>query len=214
MHIDSQGYSSIWPDAAGRTPENLLRKHNWITTIPLSGDMIVEYSIHTIDAVLWTVGKRPVKACGHARRCRPDPKGDSRDLYMVMYEFDDGLVWTHRCQALHNIHDNHIRAEISGETAHAVIGFTGRAFLRGGKQQFGGGQVFSLYNQGPMRNIAAFYQSIISGDCSNPTVQRAVDDALTGILGREAAARGAQLTMDELIRENKALEFDTRGLKA
>lgn len=58
-----------------------------------------------------------------------------------------------------------------------------------------------------------FYASITEGRFENPTVQRAVDGTLTAILGREAAARRRYLTMDELIKENNALEYDLTGLK-
>jgi predicted dehydrogenase len=212
MHIDSHGFSDVWPDPADRRTENLLRNGNWLTAIPLSGDFIVEYSVHTIDAVLCAVGKRPVKATGRTRRCRPNAKGDGRDLYLVTYEFEDGLVWTHRCQALHNGQDAIIRAEVYGDVAYAQINYWGRSFLRGGPQQFGGGPVEGLYNRGAERNIAAFYQQILAGQCDNPTVPQAADDALTAVLGREAAARGTELTMQELIAENQALEVDLTGL--
>lgn len=214
MHVDSMGFASGWGDPADRRAENLLRGGHWLTTIPLSGDFIVEYSIHSIDAVLWAVGKRPVKATGRTRRCRVDAHGDGREVYLVTYEFDDGLIWTHRCQALKNIQDSHILCEVSGDAAYAQINYNGKAFLRGGHQQFGGGPVVSLYDQGAKRNIATFYQNVTTGDCTNPTVQQAVDDALTAILGREAAARGKELTMAELIAENQALAFDLTGLQA
>lgn len=214
MHVDSLGFSGAWPDPADRTSENLLRGGHWLTAIPLSGDFIVEYSVHTIDAVLWAVGKRPVSASGRTRRCRPDAHGDGRDIYLVTYEFDDGLLWTHRCQALQNIQDFIIRCEISGDRAYAQINYWGKSFLRGGPQQFGGGPVTSLYDQGAIRNIATFYQDIRAGHCANPTPPKAADDALTAILGREAAARRKDLTMDELIAENRVLVFDLAGLKA
>jgi len=57
------------------------------------------------------------------------------------------------------------------------------------------------------------YQNILANDFTNPTVQQAVDDALTAVLGREAAARGKELTMEEIIAENQELAFDTTGLK-
>jgi len=212
MHVDSHGFSDVWPDPADRRTENLLHGGQWLTAIALGGDFIVEYSVHTIDAVLWAVGKRPVKATGRTRRCRPNAKGDGRDLYLVTYEFDDGLVWTHRCQALHNGQDAIIRAEVYGDAAYAQINYWGRSFLRGGPQQFGGGPVEGLYNQGAERNIAAFYQQILAGQCDNPTVPQAADDALTAVLGREAAARGTELTMQELLTENRALELDLTGL--
>ena len=38
--------------------------------------------------------------------------------------------------------------------------------------------------------------------------------ARLAILAREAAMRQTRLTMEELLKENKKLEFDTSGLKA
>lgn len=213
MHVDSHGFSGVWPDPADRSVENLLRRTNWITSIPLAGDFIVEYSVHAIDAVLWAVGKPPLRATGHTRRCRANAHGDGRDLYLVTYEFEDGLVWTHRCQALNNNADNIIRCELFGDVANAQLDYYGKSFLRGGPQQFGG-TVENLYDAGAKRNVATFYQNIVGGNCDNPTVQQAVDDALTGILGREAAARNQSLTMAELIAENKELELDLKGLQA
>lgn len=214
MHIDSMGFSSVWEDPADTSPENLIRAGNWMTTIPLSGDFIVEYSIHTINTVLWAVGKRPIKATGKTRRCRPNAHGDGREVYAIIYEFEDGLVWTHRCQALKNVQDSLIRCEIYGDTAYAQINYWGKSYLRGGKMQFGGGPIDSLYDQGAVRNVATFYQNVISNDFTNPTVKQAVDDALTAVLGREAAARGGELTMEKIIAENLAIKFDTKSLKA
>jgi len=211
-HVESMGYASGWSDPADRNHENLLHSGNWLTTTALSGDFIVEYSIHSIDAVLWAVGKRPVKAIGRTRRCRPNPQGDGNDIYNVTYEFEDGLVWTHRCQALHNTQDDIILCEVYGDEAYALINYYGKSFLRGGHKQYGGGAIASLYDEGAIRNIATFYQNVVSGNCENSTVKKAVDDALTGILGREASCRRIELTMDDLIKENRTLEFDLTGL--
>ena len=71
----------------------------------------------------------------------------------------------------------------------------------------------SLYDQGAIRNIATFYQNIVKGRFDNTTVPQAVDDVLTAALGREASARRRELTMEELIKENKDLECDLSGLK-
>ena len=83
----------------------------------------------------------------------------------------------------------------------------------GGPQEYSG-QVENLYDDGIVRNIATFYENVTNGRSENPTVRRAVDSALTCILGREAASRRIRLTMDDLIKENKPLEVDLTGLKA
>ena len=41
-----------------------------------------------------------------------------------------------------------------------------------------------------------------------------MDGALTAILSREATMRRAQLTMEELIQENRRLEVNLKELKA
>jgi len=42
----------------------------------------------------------------------------------------------------------------------------------------------------------------------------AVDGVLTTILSREATMRRVQLVMEEVLRENRRLELDLKGLKA
>lgn len=89
------------------------------------------------------------------------------------------------------------------------------AYLYGpGQLRYKGGAVENLYAQGAVRNIATFHQNVSGGVFTNDTVRRSVDGCLACILGREAAARGAELTMDQLLKENHKLEPDLTGLKA
>ncbi len=89
------------------------------------------------------------------------------------------------------------------------------AYLHGaGQLRFKGGAVENLYKNGAARNIATFHQHITGGVFTNDTVRRSVDGCLACILGREAAARGTELTMEQLLKENRKLEPDLRGLKA
>jgi hypothetical protein len=135
-------------------------------------------------------------------------------VYLVTYEFADGLLWTHRCQSLQNQLEWALKADVYGAGASALISYRGKSYLRGGPKHYGGGEVVSLYDQGAIRNIATFYDNIVHGRFENSTAQQAGDDTLTAVLGREASARRRCLTMDELLKENKRLEFDLTGLKA
>ena len=67
MHIESSGISPPWAEPQVASAEDRLRSGRWLTTIALSGDVIVENNIHTINAVLWLVGRRPVNAIGRSR---------------------------------------------------------------------------------------------------------------------------------------------------
>jgi myo-inositol 2-dehydrogenase / D-chiro-inositol 1-dehydrogenase len=213
MHIESSGISPPWSEPQVASTEDRLRSGCWLSTIALSGDVIVENNIHTINAVLWLVGRRPVNAIGRARIGRKNPRDDFRDLYHLTYEFDDGLVWTHTGQSLNNQEDWALGFRAYGETATAVVNYRGKSYLHGGAKHYGARNVESLYDQGAIRNIATFYDNIMHRRFDNPTVQNAVDDVLTAVLGRESAIRAACVTMEELLKENRETPFDLSGLK-
>ncbi len=215
-HIASFGMGwHAWPDPPlEKTIESRLRQQIWLSDTALSGDTIVSYDIHIIDGLMWLLGRRPTAACGRARTMRPQPHGDRTDIATVLYEFDDGLIWTHVTQALDNEFDvTTLSASVFGDAATARLQYSGKIFIRGGKQSYAG-QIGSIYNEGAERNIAAFHRNICEGHFENASVQRAVDGHLTAILGREAAARRKFITLDELIKENKQLTVDLSGLKA
>ena len=217
-HIVSFGICGAWADPAkGPTIEGRLRGEIWLSDIALGGDNIVSYDIHIIDGVTWVMGgKRPVAATGRSRVCRPNPNGDRTDAGGVVFEYDDGVIWTHITQALNNNSDlATLTASLYGQAATAHIGYGGKVFVKGGdEKKYYVGTIGSIYDQGAIRNIADFYRNITEGHFENPIAQRAVDGTLTAILGREAAARGTRLTMEALIKENKKLEVDLKGLKA
>ena len=217
-HILSYGdFGQTWPDPAKTaTIASRLNEHVWMSDVALGGDTIVNYDIHILDALMVVLGKRPVSATGASRICRPDPHGDRMDACGVVFEMDDGLMWTHVTQALANHADlGDLRASIFGVTASAQIGyFAGKVYVHGGPKQFVGQVSNTIYPDGAKKNVADFYTNITEGRFENSTVQRAVDGTLTAILGREASVRRTNLKMAELIRENKKLEVDLSGLTA
>ena len=185
----------------------------WVNTIALGCDLIGNYDIHAIDAALWAIGQKPVAASGFSRICRANPHGDSRDVCSIVFKYANGVVHNHFGQALKNNTNGRLSCHVYGQTANALIEYWGKSYVRGGKGHCAG-EVKNLYLAGAKRNIAAFYSNIIEGAFSNDTLQRSVDGVLATILGRESAARGSLLTMDELIKENKRLEVDLSGLKS
>lgn len=95
-----------------------------------------------------------------------------------------------------------------------IIGYGGRALIRGGDLHYAGGTVDNLYQAGASRNIADFHQNIVEADSSQPTVPLAIDSCLATILAREACLGRGRMTMDELLKANLRLEVDLGGLKA
>jgi predicted dehydrogenase len=213
-YMTTFGYTRRYDDPPfADTIENRLQRLIWVNDVVLGGDFVVNYDIHAIDAALWVAGARPLSAMGASRICREDPHGDARDVCQVVFEFADGLLLNHSGQGLNNNVEGSLTCRIYGPTAYAQIEYWGKAFLRGGPKHYGGGTVQNLYKAGVERNIASFHDAVTKNDFSNPTVRRSVDGCLTCILGREAAARHTKLTMDELLKENKKLEVNLKGLK-
>ena len=195
------------------TIESRLQHLIWVNDVALSCDYLGNFDIHAIDAALWILGQRPVVASGASYTRRPNPHGDARDVVALVFEYADGLIHHHAGQALNNKSPLELSAAIYGTEAHAVVNYWGKSYIRGGGQHYGGGTIDDLYAAGAQRNIARFYDEATSGNLTNDTCQRAVDGVLTCVLGYEAAARRERLTMDTVIRENKRLEVDLRGLK-
>jgi len=196
----------------GKTIESRLRKGLWNSDICLGGDRIVNYDIHTIEAAVWAIRRRALAAVGYQQIRRPNPQSDFHDLGFVTYECPEGLLWNHQTLCIPD-HGPTLVCNVHGSLASAQMCHFGKSFLRGGPKHYGGGHTGDQYIAGAARNIATFYRSITEGRFDNPTVQRSVDATLTAILGREAAARGGRLTMDELIRQNQKLPVDLTGLK-
>ncbi len=160
----------------------------------LSGDLIVENNIHSIDVLNWFLGGRPVSAIGSggstARR-----RGDMRDHNFVAFEYANG-----------------VQGQLSGMTL-APTGY------RDVMEQFFGpsGMVETSENhwrhfRGPQnetvekspRNItidsvSAFVQRISEGKPENVGV-RGAESTLTAILGRMAMDQRREVTWDEMMK--------------
>lgn len=217
-YVRTTGISTFWPDPPlTKTIESRLRKDVWVNDTALGGGLLVNYDIHAIHAALWVLGRRPTSAMGRSRPVRPNPHGDIHDVAAVIYGYDDGLYIDHLGHATWNndfTQADSLCCRIYGPASMAQLPYTdAKAFIKGGAKHYVG-NVENNYEGGAVRNIAAFHDKIIKGQFNNDdTVKLAIDSVLTCILGREAAARGENMTMDQLIRENKKLTVNLAGLK-
>ena len=211
--VSTIGICSGFPDPPfGKTIENRLQRLIWVNDIALGCDFNGNFDIHAIDAALWALGRRPVAAVGASQITRPNSHGDAHDVCSVIYEYADGLVHNHFGQALPNQLPSTLTCTIHGQKGFGTLEYWRKAEFRSDDDAYRA-NVDNLYEAGAARNIEAFYRNITDGYFANDTVPRAVDSALTCILGREAAARGTRLTMDQILTENKKLEVDLAGLK-
>jgi len=191
------------------TPEQQLR--SWYYVLPLSGDFIVEQSIHSLDVATWILNADPLKARavgGHKVR----PKNSIYDHFAVTYWFPEDLILSFTCiQSIPMIKDE-IRARVYGSDGFIDVDYFGTVHLRG-KETGVRENVDDLYTSGTVVNIREFHEAILKGDYSNKTVAPSVRSNLTAVLGREAAYRNTELTLDALIKEGKQLKPNLTGLQ-
>ena len=215
--VKSFYYGGLFGDPPlAETIESRLRSLVWVNDVAIGGSYHVNACIHPIQAMMWVLNKRPVAAVGISRVARANPHGDSHDMYGITYEFDDGLIWNHtgrHARGQTGPNDPLATCEFLGE-AYMIIGYGGRALIRGGKGHYGGGSIDNLYAAGAIRNIATFHKNIMEANFTNETVRMAIDSCLATILAREACLRKGRMTMDELLKANDRLEVDLDGLKA
>jgi predicted dehydrogenase len=211
--------SSFYSDEAFPDPpktetiESRLHSLIWVNDNEIGGGMLVNAGIHAVDLALWIAKGKPKSAMGCARTGKPEPHGDTCDVYSISYQFEDGLVLNHRGEHINNTHGFMCNCFTFGQYGYMEAHYEGKAWVRGNKGGYKGGEVQNLYVDGIARNLDTFHKSIVDGLYDNPTVESSVDSTLTTILGREAGARNTLLTMDEVIKENKRLEPNLKGLK-
>lgn len=192
-----------------KNPEVRLRA--WGIDRILSGDVITEQNIHALDVATWLVDAEPIKAFGTGGRSRPF-LGDCWDHFSLLFYFPEDLVVAFTSKQVGFGFDD-IMVRAHGVNGTAETNYGGKCWLHSRDDIFNG-TTDNIYQVGVERNIASFHEDILKGDCTNPTVSPSVRSNLTTILGRTAAYKRAEVTLEELLKANEKWHFDPKGLKA
>lgn len=189
-------------------PQRRLRA--WVTDQVLSGDVIVEQNIHSLDVMAWLMGGPPREAYGFASRKR-DFVGDCRDRFSLIFSYDNDVNISFSSKQVGWGFDD-ISCRVFGMDGYVDTHYFGDVVIKS-REDFQKVKQAGLYGSGAQRNITTFHDSIRKKDFSNLTVKPSVISNLTCVLGRDAASQSGPLSWNEMMRRNKVLEFDTRGLK-
>lgn len=197
--------------ARAGTAEGRLRA--WGLSRALSGDIITEQNIHTLDVASWVMGTPPVEAFGTGGRKYRDV-GDCFDTFSVVYRYpgEVGVTFSSRQFKGHGTRPEGIRTRFFGTEGVFEAEYGGQVLVRG-SQFYRGGETPTIYEQGAVANIATFHGAITKKDFSNPTVAESVRSTLVTILGRTAAYAQRAVSWDALLKDGEALTADLSGLK-
>jgi myo-inositol 2-dehydrogenase/D-chiro-inositol 1-dehydrogenase len=198
--------------AEEQNPENRLRA--WGLDRVLSGDIITEQNIHTLDVANWIMNGPPESAYGTGGQKVRD-FGTCWDTFSVVFHYPNnvGVTFSSRQFNGHGTQPDGIRNRMFGSDGVLETAYGGDVLIRG-KNFYRGGRSPGIYKDGAVTNIATFHDSIQKGDCSNPTVVESVRSNLLTVLGRTAAYEGRIVTWKEILDSNEPLVADLKGLKA
>ena len=186
------------------------RVRAWAVDRVLSGDVITEQNIHSLDVATWILDAAPVKAIGTGGRARPFA-GDCWDHFSVIYWFPNDTIITFCSKQVGKYWDD-IQCRVYG-TEGTIDTHYGGVVVVHCDDKYNGGATSNIYADGVVNNVKTFHESIAKGDFSNPTVAPSVRSNLTTILGRTAAYTKKEVTWDEMMKAAERWEFPLSALK-
>ena len=200
------------PDKAKWPTQMDYEVEHWYFFKWLSGDHIVEQSIHNLDVINWMVGAFPVRAHGtSSRRFRKDI-GDIHDNFNLVYEYASGVSSNHTCIQVNGT---------QGDISETIRGTKGTFTTAAGKDGTGGvridgvkpkkGETPSIYKYEGTddrhydQEAVAFVESVLGTGEHRDDTDYGVKSTFTAILGREAAYRRQTVSWDELWKAKEKL---------
>lgn len=197
----------------GADPEVRLRA--WGLDRVLSGDIITEQFIHTLDVMNWVMQTPPTEASGSCGLRTREAIGTCSDHFTSLIRYGDGTTYTFSGRQIegHDTKPDGIRVRVFGSQGVLETEYGGQVMIRGAKF-YKGGRCPGIYADGAKANIAEFHRRITAGEFDNPTVAPSVQSNLITILCRTAAYAKSSLTWDALLTKGETLALDLKGLKA
>lgn len=195
-------------------PENRLRA--WGVCKVLSGDIITEQNIHTIDVANWIMNCEPISATGSCSQ-KIRPFGSCSDHFSVIFKYPDDLdvSFTSRQHEGFGTQPEGIRNRMFGTKGVLETKYGGQVMIRAkGDSTYKGGSSPAIFKDGAVANIAAFHKNIMDENYANDTVPPSVRSNLLTVLGRTAAYEKGTVIWKELLEANQAIPYDLNGLKA
>jgi myo-inositol 2-dehydrogenase/D-chiro-inositol 1-dehydrogenase len=216
-----------------------LRIRNFFWDRVLSGDTIVDQTIHVIDICNWALKAHPLKAVGSGGRSLPNSDwGNTWDHFDVVFTYpDDVHVSINQFAGGDSLWDVSERFFGTRGVAEAhysgVVGIYGEepweweGSARRGAPQTGQANIYAVSRAATAEKTAgdfldalqfadaekekAFIESIVSGKFHNQAA-KGVESALSAQLGRMAAYTDRQVTWDELLASNQTYDAEIEGI--
>lgn len=177
---------------------------NWFGDRALSGDIIVEQNIHVIDVANWLLQAHPVKAHGTGGRTdwsgTANNYGDAWDHFAVTFWYPGNV---HASFSSHQLNGSvaDLCVRVYGVDGCADTHYGGLVRLTG-RNAWLGAERDDTFKGGAIENVKRFV-SAIQKNQPIYNFEPSVESNLTGILGRTAAYRNAEVTWEEMMTSSE-----------
>jgi predicted dehydrogenase len=177
---------------------------DWTNWCWLSGDHIVEFHVHNLDALLWFTGMSPVKALGAGGRYQR-VTGDDFDFFNVQFTYPSGAVIDSMARVMDGC---------ANEVSEYVVGTEGYASCKNTIYDLKGNVVWKYQEPGQAPGKSKFnsydqeHIDFVTAIRTNQPINEAehlATSTLTAVMGRTAAYTGKLVTLDEIMESNERL---------
>jgi myo-inositol 2-dehydrogenase/D-chiro-inositol 1-dehydrogenase len=216
-----------------------LRIRNFFWDRVLSGDTIVDQTIHVIDICNWALKAHPLKAVASGGRNLVNSDwGNTWDHFGMVFTYPDDVhvsinqfaggdaVWdvSERFFGTKGVAEAHYSGVVGiyGDEPWEWEGSTSPcstqpghaniyAVSKAGTAQKTGGDFLDALQFADAQKDKAFIESIVTGKYHNQAA-KGVESALSAQLGRMAAYTGRPVTWDELLASNQTYDAEIEGI--
>ena len=211
--VDAQYPCGVMGHQPPPTPEDRLRR--WYNIRALSGDFIIEQSIHSMDVATWFINEDPIKAVGSGGRKGLRTWGDIWDHFNIVYSFPKDVKCSFYSIQMVNGAPTEICCRVYGQKGTVDTDYYGHVWAHFDDPRRNLDAKFpQIYTTGTEVNIKEYHEAIMKNDFSNKTVEPSVRSNLSCVLGRNAGYKGGEVTWKEMMTANEKYEFDLRNFKS
>lgn len=191
--IKSEGGGAV--EKQPRPKTDFEKGQNWHAWRDLSGDLIVENNVHSIDVLNWFMGGRPKSAVGSASTVLPK-RGDNRDCNFVAYEYSNGRQGQLSGTTVAPRNYRHVTEQFFGESGMVETSENFWRHFQSGKQDITEKSPHNI----TIDSVTEFVKRISEGKPENVGT-RGAESTLTAILGRMAMDARREVTWEDMMKE-------------
>jgi len=179
------------------------RLRHWVHDRILSGDILVEQNIHSIDVCNWALKGHPLRAVGTGGRKGRTEEGTAWSHFSLTYYYPDDVHVSFSSTQFGNKITSDVNERFFGTRGKAQTPYTGPVRIEGEEPWTWQGASNNNLSAAEAEKEKAFIESITTGRFHNQAAE-AVDSTLTCIMGRTAAYTGKPVTWEQTFKSKDA----------